>query len=249
MHMCGELDSAEVERCVSAKVLAGTLGCEGHSPVTMLEPRGIAVDAQRGAVYIAELYCVRRLDLNTGVLSTLVGQPNADGFVDGSVAQARFNNLRGIALSPDGSELVVCDFWNHHIRSIVLGVDGRACAVRSVAGSTVPRAQALCTPNDVAFDSSCRLFVACGSGFDDDSVRSLAPRPHDEEEDGDATASKKLLDTVAGQPGTAGAADGECLSSTFDSPQGIAVEPDRPIVCASICSISNLFPCPLCVQT
>ena len=82
---------AEEEFCVAATVLAGTLGCEGHSAQTMLEPRGVAVDPARGAVYIAELYCVRRLDLCTGALSTLVGRAVEDGFVDGDGAQARFN--------------------------------------------------------------------------------------------------------------------------------------------------------------
>lgn len=86
----------------------------------------------------------------------------------------------------------------------------------------------------VTFDAAGRLFVACGSGFDDDSVRSLAP-VRDEKKGGIGNFAlcgghDLRLDTVAGQPGTAGGTDGACSTATFDSPQGIAVERDRPVI-------------------
>lgn len=232
------------------RLLAGEYGVEGHidGPVRegarMIEPRGIAVDTIRGRVYIAELHAVRCLDLRTGTLTTLAGCAE-EGFEDDVDARAaRFNNLRGIALSPDATELIVCDFWNHSVRQIWLGGDSvrhhrlatasvsRGEWVRSIAGGISSVAGSLCTPNGVSFDRNGDLLVACGSGFDDDAIRRLSRSKHMAEgEDcaasiGSSTGCRHQA-LVAGIPGTAGADDGAFLAATFDSPQSVAIDSDN----------------------
>jgi hypothetical protein len=69
-----------------------------------------------------------------------------------------------------------------------------------------------------------RLFIACGSGFDDDTIRALEPAAAT----AGGGAAARALATVAGQAGRAGSEDGRCAESCFDSPQGLAVDPDRP---------------------
>jgi hypothetical protein len=127
---------------------------------------------------------------------------------------ATFNNLRGAALSRDGARLAVCDFWNHCVREVVLGdskPEKRAFVRRRVGGGVAfSRPGELSTPNAVAFDCRGYLYIACGSGFDDDTIRSMS--------------SDGTMALEAGVLGSAGDEDGPCSRATFDSPQGIAVD-------------------------
>ena len=158
--------SIDAEAAVALRLVAGQYGTEGNADGgpdmgCLVEPRGLAVDAARQAVFIASLHSVRCLDLRTGLLSTVAGDGDEEGSADGSGRSARFNNLRGIALSPDGSELAVCDFWNHCVRQIVLPVRSSLSSTASsdasvrvaiLAGGAGSPAGTLCTPNGVAYD-------------------------------------------------------------------------------------------------
>ena len=209
----------DIEAVVERKLLCGSLDLEGHvdgppDEARLLEPRGIAVDVRRQRVYITELNSVRVVDLRDGCVTTLAGGEEEGDATDAPAATAVFNNLRGAALSPDGARLAVCDFWNHCVREVDLGDTDPQTQVlvrRRVGGGVAfSRPGGLSTPNDVAFDLNGRLYIACGSGFDDDTIRSMSP---------DGTMALE-----AGVLGSAGDADGPCSRATFDSPQGIAVD-------------------------
>lgn len=209
----------DIETVVERKLLCGSLDLEGHvdgppGAARLLEPRGIAVDVRRQRVYITELNSIRVVELRDGCVSTLAGGVEEGDATDAPATTAAFNNLRGAALSPDGARLAVCDFWNHCVREIVLGdteAPTQALVRRRIGGGVAfSRPGGLSTPNDVAFDRNGHLYIACGSGFDDDTIRSMSP---------DGTMALE-----AGVLGSAGDGDGPCSQATFDSPQGIAVD-------------------------
>lgn len=93
--------------------LAGT-GIAGHvdggpAVAELNRPQGLAVDAL-GNLYISEIGAawVRKIDLTTGILSTLAGD-GTFGFLDGDPAQAQFFGLEGIDVNSDATILYIAD--------------------------------------------------------------------------------------------------------------------------------------------
>lgn len=89
---------------------------------------GLAI--RDGQVYIVEDRRVRLVANNT--VTTLSGNSNEFGYIDGPLAQARFNALRGIAVDNSG-KIYVADQNNHCIRMIDL-VAGQ---VSTIAGTNI----------------------------------------------------------------------------------------------------------------
>ena len=108
----------------SITTLAG--GGEGFADGTGAQasfhtPSGLAIDAN-GNLYVADTGNNRiRKVTPEGVVSTIAGDGIA-GYVDGPVAQARFNGPIGIAVDNDGNAYVA-DTYNNRIRKI--SVDGQ----------------------------------------------------------------------------------------------------------------------------
>ncbi|MFK7735513.1 MAG: hypothetical protein AB8B50_05785 [Pirellulaceae bacterium] len=85
---------------------------------TFAGPKGIAVDPDR-ALYIAdtENHAIRRIDLQDGLISTIVGKSGKAGFNgDGDqVAERQLARPHGVFLLPSG-ELLIGDSENHRLR-------------------------------------------------------------------------------------------------------------------------------------
>lgn len=84
-------------------------------------PHEIVFDSQ-GHMYIAERdnHVVRKVDANSGVISTLAGTGVAGFSGDGGeAARAQLRQPHSIALAPDG-RLMICDVGNHRIRLVTL---------------------------------------------------------------------------------------------------------------------------------
>lgn len=103
-------------------------------------PTGIAVDAE-GSVYVADTlnHVIRRITPE-GVVSTFAGQaPSGEtgDYVDGTAAEARFNEPTGLAFDEAG-RLFVADSGNHVIRVIDKGevatLAGQKTAVDPLTG-------------------------------------------------------------------------------------------------------------------
>jgi len=83
-------------------------------------PMGIAVDGA-GNIYVADSdnYCIRRIAPD-GTATVFAGAVMEAGAADGPAEQARFNQPAGLAMSLDGTALLVTDLGNGVIRSISL---------------------------------------------------------------------------------------------------------------------------------
>jgi hypothetical protein len=119
------------------ETLAGTTQVTGalDGPAAMAlfnEPAGLTV--ANGSVYIAddENHRIRRLDLSTMMVSTLVGA--AAGFADGAAADARFRRPAGIIYAPDGF-LYVSEGLGYRVRRVALDGTTDLVAGTGVAGS------------------------------------------------------------------------------------------------------------------
>ena len=129
----------KVDRTGAATRFAGTgkpgyAGDNGPAAAASLrDPHGIAVGPD-DRMYVAdtENHAVRRIDLRTGVITTIAGT-GARGFSGdgGPAVQARFDGVYGVALDPGGRRLYVADLGNRRIRMI----DLRSGVIATVAGN------------------------------------------------------------------------------------------------------------------
>lgn len=92
-------------------------------------PRGIDI-SPNGDIYVSDTrnHCIRKIDKN-GIVTTFAGIAGTDGYMDGSIQEATFNQPTGIVY--DGGVLYVADTGNQRIRKIENGV------VTTLAGSSV----------------------------------------------------------------------------------------------------------------
>ncbi len=86
-------------------------------------PRGLAVD-EVGNLYVADTanHLVRKISPSSGV-TTIAGLVGHAGRYEGTGTSARFNEVRGVAVDPDGA-LFVSDTWNHQVRKLTPGLEG-----------------------------------------------------------------------------------------------------------------------------
>jgi DNA-binding beta-propeller fold protein YncE len=104
-----------------ARVGTGLAGCvDGPAAQARLcAPRGLALGA--GALFVADAgnHAIRRFDLATGIVTTLVGRgPHEPGDVDGAFAAARLRTPS--ALWWDGAALLVADTGNGKVKRLDL---------------------------------------------------------------------------------------------------------------------------------
>ena len=105
--------------------LAGSPGLPGSAngvgaAARFRYPRGVALSADGSTALVADFSnsVVRVIALATGSVTTLAGTPNSTGSVDGVGTGACFAFPAGIALSGDGTTVLVADPDNQSIRRI-----------------------------------------------------------------------------------------------------------------------------------
>jgi hypothetical protein len=103
--------------------LAGTAGVKGSSDgkgsaAQFDAPRGIATDGTN--LFVADTFnkTLRKIVINTGDVTTLVGSAGKSGDADGAGNAARFHFPQGVTVV--GSELYVADQLNNSIRKVAL---------------------------------------------------------------------------------------------------------------------------------
>ncbi|WP_165418428.1 hypothetical protein [Dyella amyloliquefaciens] len=98
-------------------------------------PRGIAVD-HSGQLYITDTFnhCIRKVDAQTGIITTIAGTGWAGHRGDGGPAKsARLNIPTGNVAIDQSGNIYIADTGNHRIRQIVAGTG----VIGTVAGSGV----------------------------------------------------------------------------------------------------------------
>jgi YVTN family beta-propeller protein len=198
----------------------GTGGFQDGNAATaqFYSPFGIAVSPSGTKVYVADTgnSRIRTIDLTTDRVSTIAGN-GTRGFRDGNATTAQFDYPRSVAVNPSGTKIYVADESNNRIREIDLTTN----RVSTIAGSgefgsrdgNATTAQ-FKLPYGVAVNpSGTKVYVA---DYSNNRIREI-----------DLTANR--VSTLAGD-GTEGFQDGNAVAAKFNSPTGIAVNPNGTTV-------------------
>lgn len=116
--------------------LAGRVGKRGYKDGIGNEarfniPQGIAIDGDNLYVTDVVSYCIRRISISTGEVTTLAGNPGSPGRADGTGKEATFSYPLGITAV--GGNLFVTDVNNSTVRKIEIATG----KVTTFAGKTV----------------------------------------------------------------------------------------------------------------
>jgi sugar lactone lactonase YvrE len=187
---------------------------------------GIAIDSN-GTLYVADNQAVRKVDAN-GNVTTLAGTlgTQAGGTADGSLAQARFGYLRGIAIDASGN-LYLTDSLNHNVRKITpAGVVITLAGTTGVAGDADGQGSAASFngPHGIALDKAGNVYVA-------DTENNLIRR----------ISTSGEVTTVAGKRGLTGNTLG-AFDSALNRPMGLAFDANGALL---VTSANGVFKLPL----
>lgn len=125
-----DIDNGEVT------TLAGKPGEVGYADGALKEarffiPEGITADGENLYVSDTHNHSIRKIDLETGEVTTFAGLSGAPGFADDTGGKARFSYPKGI--TTDGHHLYVVDFGNHRVRKVPIN----SAAVVTLAGGEI----------------------------------------------------------------------------------------------------------------
>ncbi|HMC93215.1 MAG TPA: hypothetical protein VKO16_00440 [Polyangia bacterium] len=154
---------------------------------------------------------IRRVEIATGVVTTLAGSPGAPGSTDGTGAAARFGGPAGLA-SDGAGNLFVADAGNHTIRKVVIATGvvttlaGSPGAPGSIDGTGA--AARFNDPDGLATDGAGNLLAA---DYGNDTIRKVV-------------IATGVVTTLAGSPGAFGSTDGIGTAARFFYPVGLATD-------------------------
>lgn len=166
-------------------------------------PRDVAVDSV-GNIYIADTnnHRIRKVTVDTGVITTIAGNGTAGSTGDGGAATAaQLNAPRGVAVDSAGN-VYIAEFAGHRIRKITVATGiittlaGTGTGGFTGDGGPATAAQ-IRSPNDVVLDSVGNIYFATTNG--DDRIRKV-------------TVATGNISTLAGGGGE------------FTNPAGIALD-------------------------
>ena len=178
-------------------IIAGTGNPGSHgdgglaTSAGLSSPRGQALDGQ-GNLYFADTFNnrIRRINLQTGIITTVAGNGNESFGGDGGPAtSAALFNPSGVAFDRNGN-FYIADTGNHRVR-MVEASSGRistvaGTGVRNFTGDGGPaRSATLNLPQSVAFDPNGNLLI-CDAGSR--VIRRV-------------NAQTGIISTIAGKPG------------------------------------------------
>jgi sugar lactone lactonase YvrE len=142
---------------------------------TLFSPRGGAFDS-KGNLYITDglkgtkFHTIRKIDAQTGLMSTFAGVPNTDGGFSGDggpANQAKLNYHNQIWITPD-DQMYIADTFNECIRKVdlktnvittVAGVPGKGAETPEPDGKLATEAR-LTNPYGVCVDRRGNLYIS-----------------------------------------------------------------------------------------
>jgi len=194
---------------------AGGLGsADGYASVARFyNPQATAVTAAGNVVFVADGWnnTIRRIELPSGVVTTVAGLAGQSGTADGVGSAARFASPYGIAVDANGTTVFVADTTNHTIRRI----DVATRTVTTLAGQPgvpgsadgVGTAALFYEPWGLAVDAAgATVYVA-------DTFNNTIRR---------ITVATRTVTTLAGQAGQFDLIDGVGSAARFNNPVGVA---------------------------
>ncbi|TMU50374.1 hypothetical protein, partial [Flagellimonas algicola] len=185
-------------------------GARFRSPTKILFEEG----SGGSTLYVSDTNndAIRRISLDDDqyLVGTYAGPgPEIDqreGYMDGSLLDARFKSPRGMAKSGEGT-ILLADSGNHRIRSI----DQDAGTVGTFAGGNrdhvtdVPRSEArFRNPSDISVAGDSTIYIA---DSENSCIRQIDPEGH--------------VTTIAGNPNSVGNNDGPGAEAQFNFPLGV----------------------------
>ncbi len=214
-HIIRKITSAGV-----VTTLAGLANVSGSTDSTgsaarFNYPMGLALHGSY--LYVADKmnHKIRRIDVNTAVVTTLAGTGSSgSGSFEITALSATFDTPTGITVNPSNGDLYISDTMNHKIRkfnasnSMVSTVSGNGSPGNS-NGTLV--ASTYNSPMGIAFDPTTQnLYVAEAMGH---RIRKLE-------------LLNSMVSVFAGSPSTPvpGWVDGSSIFAQFNGPRGVAVD-------------------------
>ncbi|MGI4886329.1 MAG: IPT/TIG domain-containing protein [Janthinobacterium lividum] len=176
-------------------------------PGYIMEPRGIALDAQGNLLVAGGEQIIWKVTPAGGV--SRVAGSGLYGYTDGPAAAAAFGSLGGIVVDAQGT-IYVCDISNHCIRKVT-----SAGLVSTLAGSGAAgyadgagAAARFSYPEGLALDARGNLLVA---DTHNGCIREVFP-------------NGVVITVAGGENRMGGFADGSASRAAFMSPVGVAVD-------------------------
>ena len=227
MDSAGNVYVADTNNCTIRKVtpagvvstLAGTTDIKGHhndtgTAATFSFPVGVAANSQ-GNLYVADTYnnMIRKVVIQSAVVSTLAGAAGNSGYADGTASAALFNGPTGVAVDNTSGNLFVTDTGNNTIRKIdttagtVSYFTGAGFTGNSGNKDGVPRVGGFTGPTGIAIDASGNLWVVDTGNH---AVREV-----------DTSGN---ITTPVGATQVTGDEDGVGYAARFFAPNGISVD-------------------------
>lgn len=226
LYVC-DVDNHAVRRIAAdgtISTVAGTPGKKGYSgdggpalAATLNEPYELRFDKAGDLFFVERMnHLIRKVQMKTGVISTLAGNGKAGFAGDGGPAEAaQFSQPHSIQFDPAG-DLYVCDISNHRIRRI----DSKSHQISTWAGTGEKKATAdgaalkgspLFGPRALEFDSAGNAYLALREGNQLFTIDAKTQTLH------------HLAGT--GKKGWTGN-DGPAKLATLSGPKGLALSPD-----------------------
>ncbi|MCP9490107.1 MAG: hypothetical protein MSC31_09560 [Solirubrobacteraceae bacterium MAG38_C4-C5] len=163
---------------------------------------------------------VRRVDAQTGVISTLAGTGEV-GFRDGPGAQAQFDEAQGVALDAGGERLLVGDAGNNRVRAIDLEASGNPVSTLAGSGEDCGDPEAPCGDGAPATDAQLSAPTEVAVGPDGDVVIADGPTRRVRRVD----AGTGVISTAVGTGESGGGGDGgPATGARLRSPRGVTVD-------------------------
>ncbi len=194
---------------------AGISGISGYADAVSAyalfkRPKGICRDAA-GNFYVSDTgnYIIRKIATD-GLVSTLAGVVEMNGYLDGQGTAAIFNQPMGIVVDAGGN-LFVADYNNHAIRRIDPAGNVTTFAGHgALAGHTDATGTDafLFWPVGLAIDGNSNLYV---SEWGNSILRKITPGA--------------VVTTLAGTALSPGSADGTGSAARFNQPAGMCFDP------------------------
>jgi hypothetical protein len=171
-------------------------------------PEGITTDGENLYVSDTHNHSIRKIELDSGVVTTFAGLSGAPGFLDSTGTKARFSYPKGI--TTDGRNLYLVDFGNHRVRKITLNTG----VVTTLAGGEAEESGNLSTAQTepTSFNYPTGITTDGRNLYIVDTFNRTIRK---------TSVAGSVVTTIAGKADLEGSADGVGSEARFKDPVGI----------------------------